>query len=161
MPSTSSCCCRREGECDGGDFKLHTICPQWMFNVQSNRGVLHGHWTFQINIRLLWNTESQTHQNERLGHLPCHISQLAIGDNVIGSSSLCASHDFLPEHCTWTLGVSECSTSEKKTTDFLINNSKTLHSHTWGYFWNVEQFWKRRTFDVCIIVKHMVKKWHP
>lgn len=59
------------------------------------------------------STTLKTQEGERPNSLPRHKSQLAIGDNFIGFSALCVSHDFLLEHTIQTLDVSECSMSHK------------------------------------------------
>lgn len=73
-----------------------------------DRGVRHGRWLF-------WNVQGLLTHNKAKDGITFfrRKSWLAIGDSFIGLSSLCASHDFLPEHFTRTLEVSERLRSQR------------------------------------------------
>lgn len=76
----------------------------------------------------------------RMIKLPCRKSQLMIGDNLIGFSSSWASHNFLLEHLTRMLDVSEHLTSQTFCTCTYM-----------ATFWNVQSVKvpKRLTFGLC------------
>ena len=79
-------------------FHVRSQCSTRSLNVlkrlMSNHSVLHGY-------RMFWNVWRSAKHNtydERPGYLPHHKTWLAIGDNFIGLSSSCGSHNFLQEH---------------------------------------------------------------